>query len=49
MLFFCANSPTLFSISFTYSINKSFGIYLESVNGLAGSTENILGASVEER
>uniref|UniRef100_A0A672LS51 Transcobalamin beta b n=1 Tax=Sinocyclocheilus grahami TaxID=75366 RepID=A0A672LS51_SINGR len=28
------------SFTFTYSINKSFGIYLESVNGLAGSTEN---------
>uniref|UniRef100_A0A673L686 Uncharacterized protein n=1 Tax=Sinocyclocheilus rhinocerous TaxID=307959 RepID=A0A673L686_9TELE len=28
------------SFTFTYSINKCFGIYLESVNGLAGSTEN---------
>lgn len=37
---FCANSATFISISFTYSINKSYGIYLESVNGLAGSNEN---------
>ncbi|XP_043094305.1 transcobalamin beta b [Puntigrus tetrazona] len=28
------------SFNFTYTINKSFGIYLESVNGLAGSNEN---------
>ncbi|XP_051748583.1 transcobalamin beta b [Ctenopharyngodon idella] len=27
------------SFSFTYSISKSYGIFLESVNGLAGSTE----------
>ncbi|XP_067263306.1 transcobalamin beta b [Chanodichthys erythropterus] len=28
------------SFRFTYSINKSYGIFLESVNGLAGSTAN---------
>ncbi|XP_067296264.1 cobalamin binding intrinsic factor-like isoform X2 [Pseudorasbora parva] len=28
------------SFNFTYSINKSYGIYLESVNGVAGSNEN---------
>uniref|UniRef100_A0A8C2KLM3 Uncharacterized protein n=1 Tax=Cyprinus carpio TaxID=7962 RepID=A0A8C2KLM3_CYPCA len=28
------------SFNFTYSINESFCIYPESVNGLAGSTEN---------
>ncbi|XP_056313906.1 transcobalamin beta b [Danio aesculapii] len=27
-------------LNFTYSISKSYGIFLESVNGLAGSTEN---------
>lgn len=35
----CVCSFCYFYFSFTYSINKSFGIYLESVNGLAGSTE----------
>ncbi|KAK7164571.1 hypothetical protein R3I94_003074 [Phoxinus phoxinus] len=28
------------SFNFTYSISKSYGIYLESVNGLAGSNAN---------
>lgn len=27
-------------LNFTYSISKSYGIFLESVNGLAGSMEN---------
>ncbi|XP_059398658.1 transcobalamin beta b [Carassius carassius] len=27
------------NFNFTYTINKSYGIFLESVNGLAGSTE----------
>uniref|UniRef100_A0A9J7Z7R2 DUF4430 domain-containing protein n=1 Tax=Cyprinus carpio carpio TaxID=630221 RepID=A0A9J7Z7R2_CYPCA len=28
------------NFNFTYTISKSYGIYLQSVNGLAGSTEN---------
>uniref|UniRef100_A0A671QR19 Transcobalamin beta b n=1 Tax=Sinocyclocheilus anshuiensis TaxID=1608454 RepID=A0A671QR19_9TELE len=28
------------NFNFTYNISKSYGIYLQSVNGLAGSTEN---------
>ncbi len=37
---FCANFAPFISISFTYTIDESYGIFVNGVNGVNGSNEN---------